>query len=203
MARGQRPADRAGAGPLQPDCAGRAARPCTGSGPGFAGGPAPARRTAPAAVRPFASGPVPAPAAEAPAAQPAPQAAPAAEAQPDPASPPPWDEPSQTPPPPAEAAPARDEPLPPPPAGRGGRSPRPSRTRRRHSPPLRPTPSWTSPAGWQAGTSTPYPQWPEVVDRIRDTDPMLYGYPEKIEGLLRRGAGADRRGQDLPGFHPG
>ena len=27
--------------------------------------------------------------------------------------------------------------------------------------------------------------------------------PEKIEGLLRRGAGADRRGQDLPGFHPG
>ena len=30
----------------------------------------------------------------------------------------------------------------------------------------------------------PYPQWPEVVDRIRDTDPMLYGYLKKSKAYF-------------------
>ena len=30
----------------------------------------------------------------------------------------------------------------------------------------------------------PYPQWPEVVDCIRDTDPMLYGYLKKSKAYF-------------------
>ena len=150
--------------------------------------PAPAARPQPAAqpqpaVRPFASGPVPAPAAEAPAAQPAPQAAPAAEAQPNPASLPPWDEPSQTPPPPAEAAPARDEPLPPPPAEEEA-APPPVEDAPAAQPAFAADPQLDKPRRVAGRDINPYPQWPEVVDRIRDTDPMLYGYLKKSKAYF-------------------
>ena len=150
--------------------------------------PAPAARPQPAAqpqpaVRPFASGPVPAPAVEAPAAQPAPQAAPAAEAQPDPASLPPWDEPSQTPPPPAEAAPARDEPLPPPPAEEEA-APPPVEDAPAAQPAFAADPQLDKPRRVAGRDINPYPQWPEVVDRIRDTDPMLYGYLKKSKAYF-------------------
>ena len=150
--------------------------------------PAPAARPQPTAqpqpaVRPFASGPVPAPAAEAPAAQPAPQAAPAAEAQPDPANLPPWDEPSQTPPPPAEAAPARDEPLPPPPAEEEA-APPPVEDAPAAQPAFAADPQLDKPRRVAGRDINPYPQWPEVVDRIRDTDPMLYGYLKKSKAYF-------------------
>ena len=150
--------------------------------------PAPAARPQPAAqpqpaVRPFASGPVPAPAAEAPAAQPAPQAAPAAEAQLDPANLPPWDEPSQTPPPPAEAAPARDEPLPPPPAEEEA-APPPVEDAPAAQPAFAADPQLDKPRRVAGRDINPYPQWPEVVDRIRDTDPMLYGYLKKSKAYF-------------------
>ena len=149
--------------------------------------PAPAARPQPAAqpqpaVRPFASGPVPAPAAETPA-QVAPQAAPAAEAQPDPDSLPPWDEPSQTPPPPAEAAPARDEPLPPPPAEEEA-APPPVEDAPAAQPAFAADPQLDKPRRVAGRDINPYPQWPEVVDRIRDTDPMLYGYLKKSKAYF-------------------
>ena len=150
--------------------------------------PAPAARPQPAAqpqpaVRPFASGPVPAPAAEAPAAQPAPQPVPAAEAQPNPANLPPWDEPSQTPPPPAEAAPARDEPLPPPPAEEEA-APPPVEDAPAAQPAFAADPQLDKPRRVAGRDINPYPQWPEVVDRIRDTDPMLYGYLKKSKAYF-------------------
>ena len=150
--------------------------------------PAPAARPQPAAqpqpaVRPFASGPVPAPAAEAPAAQPAPQPAPAAEARPDPANLPPWDEPSQTPPPPAEAAPAQDEPLPPPPAEEEA-APPPVEDAPAAQPAFAADPQLDKPRRVAGRDINPYPQWPEVVDRIRDTDPMLYGYLKKSKAYF-------------------
>ena len=150
--------------------------------------PAPAARPQPAvqpqpAVRPFASGPVPAPSAETPAAQPAPQAAPAAEAQPDPANLPPWDEPSQTPPPPAEAVPARDEPLPPPPAEEEA-APPPVEDAPAAQPAFAADPQLDKPRRVAGRDINPYPQWPEVVDRIRDTDPMLYGYLKKSKAYF-------------------
>ena len=150
--------------------------------------PAPAARPQPAAqpqpaVRPFASGPVPTPAAEAPAAQPAPQAAPAAEARPDPANLPPWDEPSQTPPPPAEATPARDEPLPPPPAEEEA-APPPVEDAPAAQPAFAADPQLDKPRRVAGRDINPYPQWPEVVDRIRDTDPMLYGYLKKSKAYF-------------------
>ena len=144
--------------------------------------PQPAAQPQPA-VRPFASGPVPAPAAEAPAAQPAPQATPAAEAQPDPANLPPWDEPSQTPPPPAEAAPARDEPLPPPPAEEEA-APPPVEDAPAAQPAFAADPQLDKPRRVAGRDINPYPQWPEVVDRIRDTDPMLYGYLKKSKAYF-------------------
>ena len=143
--------------------------------------PAPAARPQPA-VRPFASGPVPAPAAETPA-QVAPQAAPAAEAQPDPANLPPWDEPSQTPPPPAEAAPARDEPLPPPPAEEEA-APPPVEDAPAAQPAFAADPQLDKPRRVAGREINPYPQWADVVDRIRDTDPMLYGYLKKSKAYF-------------------
>ena len=144
--------------------------------------PQPAAQPQPA-VRPFASGPVPAPAAEAPAAQPAPQTAPAAEAQPNPDSLPPWDEPSQTLPPPAEAAPARDEPLPPPPAEEEA-APPPVEDAPAAQPAFAADPQLDKPRRVAGRDINPYPQWPEVVDRIRDTDPMLYGYLKKSKAYF-------------------
>ena len=144
--------------------------------------PQPAAQPQPA-VRPFASGPVPTPAAEAPAAQPAPQPVPAAEAQPNPANLPPWDEPSQTPPPPAEAAPARDEPLPPPPAEEEA-APPPVEDAPAAQPAFAADPQLDKPRRVAGRDINPYPQWPEVVDRIRDTDPMLYGYLKKSKAYF-------------------
>lgn len=151
--------------------------------PAPAARPQPAAQPQPAVVRPFASGPVPAPAAEVPAAQPAPQPAPAAEAQPDPANLPPWDEPSQTPPPPAEAAPARDEPLPPPPAEEEA-APPPVEDAPAAQPAFAADPQLDKPRRVAGRDINPYPQWPEVVDRIRDTDPMLYGYLKKSKAYF-------------------
>ena len=150
--------------------------------------PAPAARPQPAAqpqpaVRPFASGPVPTPAAEAPAAQPSPPPVPAAEAQPNPANLPPWDEPSQTPPPPAEAAPAQDEPLPPPPAEEEA-APPPVEDAPAAQPAFAADPQLDKPRRVAGRDINPYPQWPEVVDRIRDTDPMLYGYLKKSKAYF-------------------
>ena len=144
--------------------------------------PQPAAQPQPA-VRPFASGPVPAPAAEAPAAQPAPQTAPAAEAQPNPDSLPPWDEPSQTLPPPAEAAPARDEPLPPPPAEEEA-APPPVEDAPAAQPAFAADPQLDKPRRVAGREINPYPQWADVVDRIRDTDPMLYGYLKKSKAYF-------------------
>ena len=151
--------------------------------PAPAARPQPAAQPQPAVVRPFASGPVPAPAAEAPAAQPAPQPAPAAEAQPDPANLPPWDELSQTPPPPAEAAPARDEPLPPPPAEEEA-APPPVEDAPAAQPAFAADPQLDKPRRVAGRDINPYPQWPEVVDCIRDTDPMLYGYLKKSKAYF-------------------
>ena len=135
--------------------------------------PAPAARPQPAAqpqpaVRPFASGPVPAPAAE---------------ARLDPANLPPWDEPSQTPPPPAEAAPAQDEPLPPPPAEEEA-APPPVEDAPAAQPAFAADPQLDKPRRVAGRDINPYPQWPEVVDRIRDTDPMLYGYLKKSKAYF-------------------
>ena len=152
------------------------------------------------AVRPFASGPVasapsPAPAAQpaqpAPSAQAAAQPAPAAEKAPDL---PPWDDPQpvrQAPQsaPPAEALPW-DEPAPPPPEPEDA-----------YIPPEPPAPiqEEAAPAAQPAFAADPqldkprrvagreinlYPQWADVVDRIRDTDPMLYGYLKKSKAYF-------------------
>ena len=150
--------------------------------------PAPAARPQPAAqpqpaVRPFASGPVPTPAAEAPAAQPAPQPVPAAEAQPNPAHLPPRDEPSPPPPPPAGAPPARGAPRPPPPAEEEA-APPPVEDAPAAQPAFAADPQLDKPRRVAGRDINPYPQWPEVVDRIRDTDPMLYGYLKKSKAYF-------------------
>ena len=162
----------------------------------------PARQAVPAAsqparqettVRPFASAPVsPAPAAStaAPAAQStqdlppweepaAPAAAPAAQSAQDL---PPWEEPA------APAAPAAQsaQDLPPweeeaPPEEPAPPAPWPE------TPPEEPAaqpvyaadPQLDKPRRAAADGVNPYPQWAEVVNRIQQTDPMLYGYLKK------------------------
>lgn len=101
----------------------------------------------------------------------------------DPDSLPPWDEPSQTPPPPAEAAPARDEPLPPPPAEEEA-APPPVEDAPAAQPAFAADPQLDKPRRVAGRDINPYPQWPEVVDRIRDTDPMLYGYLKKSKAYF-------------------
>ena len=170
--------------------------------PAPAARPQPAAQPQPAVVRPFASGPVPAPAAEAPAAQPAPQAAPAAGGPIRSRQPAPLGRAL-----PDASAPSGSRPCPgraPAPAagGRGGRSParrgRAGGTARLCGRP----PAGQAPPGGRPGHQ-PLPP----VARGGGPHPGHRSHavrlPEKIEGLLRRGAGADRRGQDLPGFHPG
>ena len=175
---------------------------------------APAAQTAPAArparpetaepaaqpaVRPFASGPVasapsPAPAAQpaqpAPSAQAAAQTAPAAEKAPDL---PPWDDPQpvrQAPQsaPPAEALPW-DEPAPPPEPEDAYIPPEPpAPIQEEAAPAAQPAfaadPQLDKPRRVAGRDINPYPQWPEVVDRIRDTDPMLYGYLKKSKAYF-------------------
>ena len=152
------------------------------------------------AVRPFASGPVasapsPAPAAQpaqpAPSAQAAAQPAPAAEKAPDL---PPWDDPQpvrQAPQsaPPAEALPW-DEPAPPPPEPEDAYIPPepPAPIQEEAAPAAQPAfaadPQLDKPRRVAGRDINPYPQWPEVVDRIRDTDPMLYGYLKKSKAYF-------------------
>ena len=152
------------------------------------------------AVRPFASGPVasapsPAPAAQpaqpAPSAQAAAQPAPAAEKAPDL---PPWDDPQpvrQAPQsaPPAEALPW-DEPAPPPPEPEDAYIPPepPAPIQEEAAPAAQPAfaadPQLDKPRRVAGREINPYPQWPEVVDRIRDTDPMLYGYLKKSKAYF-------------------
>ena len=152
------------------------------------------------AVRPFASGPVasapsPAPAAQpaqpAPSAQAAAQPAPAAEKAPDL---PPWDDPQpvrQAPQsaPPAEALPW-DEPAPPPPEPEDAYIPPepPAPIQEEAAPAAQPAfaadPQLDKPRRVAGREINPYPQWADVVDRIRDTDPMLYGYLKKSKAYF-------------------
>ena len=152
------------------------------------------------AVRPFASGPVasapsPAPAAQpaqpAPSAQAAAQTAPAAEKAPDL---PPWDDPQpvrQAPQsaPPAEALPW-DEPAPPPPEPEDAYIPPepPAPIQEEAAPAAQPAfaadPQLDKPRRVAGREINPYPQWADVVDRIRDTDPMLYGYLKKSKAYF-------------------
>ena len=172
---------------------------------------APAAQTAPAArparpetaepaaqpaVRPFASGPV------APAPQPAPAAPPVQAAQPVQAAPaaedagdlPPWDDPQpvrQATPsaPPAEALPW-DEPAPPPPEPEDAYIPPepPAPIQEEAAPAAQPAfaadPQLDKPRRVAGREINPYPQWADVVDRIRDTDPMLYGYLKKSKAYF-------------------
>ena len=173
--------------------------------------PEPAEPAAQPAVRPFASGPVapaPQPAPPVQAAQPV-QAAPAAE---DAGDLPPWDDPQpvrQAAPsaPPAEALPW-DEPAPPPepedayippepPAPHPGGS-GPGGTARLCGRP----PAGQAPPGGGPGDQ-PLPPVGRRGGPHPGHRPHAVRLPEKVEGLLRRGAGADRRGQDFPGLYPG
>ena len=148
------------------------------------------------AVRPFASGPV------APAPQPAPAAPPVQAAQPVQAAPaaedagdlPPWDDPQpvrQAPQsaPPAEALPW-DEPAPPPPEPEDAYIPPepPAPIQEEAAPAAQPAfaadPQLDKPRRVAGREINPYPQWADVVDRIRDTDPMLYGYLKKSKAYF-------------------
>ena len=160
--------------------------------------PEPAEPAAQPAVRPFASGPVasaPSPAPAAQPAQPAPsaqaaQTAPAAEKAPDL---PPWDDPQpvrQAPQsaPPAEALPW-DEPAPPPEPEDAYIPPEPpAPIQEEAAPAAQPAfaadPQLDKPRRVAGREINPYPQWADVVDRIRDTDPMLYGYLKKSKAYF-------------------
>ena len=152
------------------------------------------------AVRPFASGPVasapsPAPAAQpaqpAPSAQAAAQTAPAAEKAPDL---PPWDDPQPVRQAPQSASPAEalpwDEPAPPPPEPEDAYIPPepPAPIQEEAAPAAQPAfaadPQLDKPRRVAGREINPYPQWADVVDRIRDTDPMLYGYLKKSKAYF-------------------
>ena len=156
--------------------------------------PEPAEPAAQPAVRPFASGPV------APAPQPAPAAPPVQAAQPVQAAPatedagdlPPWDDPQpvrQATPsaPPAEALPW-DEPAPPPPEPEEAPLPPEPPVQEEPAPAAQPAfaadPQLDKPRRVAGREINPYPQWADVVDRIRDTDPMLYGYLKKSKAYF-------------------
>ena len=144
------------------------------------------------AVRPFASSPAaqPSPApqpADAQPAQPAetPPEPSAAESKPDL---PPWDEPGlpagstppvQAAPPEAEAAPVWDETPPPPPDESV-----PPEPPEQEQPVFAADPQLDKPRRVASREINPYPQWAEVVDRIRETDPMLYGYLKKSKAYF-------------------
>ena len=144
------------------------------------------------AVRPFASSPAaqPSPASQPDGAQPAPPAETppepsAAESKPDL---PPWDEPGlpvgstppvQAAPPEPEAAPAWDETPPPPPDESV-----PPEPPEQEQPVFAADPQLDKPRRVASREINPYPQWAEVVDRIRETDPMLYGYLKKSKAYF-------------------
>ena len=144
------------------------------------------------AVRPFASSPAaqPSPAPQPASAQPAqpaetPPEPSTAESQPDL---PPWDEPGlpagatppvQAAPPEPEAAPAWDETPPPPPDESV-----PPEPPEQEQPVFAADPQLDKPRRVASREINPYPQWAEVVDRIRETDPMLYGYLKKSKAYF-------------------
>ena len=144
------------------------------------------------AVRPFASSPAaqPSPAPQPDGAQPAqpaetPPEPSAAESKPDL---PPWDEPGlpagstppvQAAPPEPEAAPAWDETPPPPPDESV-----PPEPPEQEQPVFAADPQLDKPRRVASREINPYPQWAEVVDRIRETDPMLYGYLKKSKAYF-------------------
>ena len=144
------------------------------------------------AVRPFASSPAaqPSPAPQPAGVQPVPPAETppepsAAESQPDL---PPWDEPGlpagatppvQAAPPEPEAAPAWDETPPPPPDESV-----PPEPPEQEQPVFAADPQLDKPRRVASREINPYPQWAEVVDRIRETDPMLYGYLKKSKAYF-------------------
>ena len=144
------------------------------------------------AIRPFASSPAaqPSPAPQPAGAQPAPPAETppepsAAESKPDL---PPWDEPGlpvgstppvQAAPPEPEAAPAWDETPPPPPDESV-----PPEPPEQEQPVFAADPQLDKPRRVASREINPYPQWAEVVDRIRETDPMLYGYLKKSKAYF-------------------
>ncbi len=141
--------------------------------------PAVAKAAEQPAVKPFASAPAPQPQAAPPVQPAAPEPVqedlppweesgePAGSAQP--APPPAWDEPApppeETPPPAEEAPPAAAESA----AG---------------EPAFAADPQLAKPRRVADKAVNPYPQWPEVVDRIRETDPMLYGYLKKSKAYF-------------------
>ena len=144
------------------------------------------------AVRPFASSPAAQPS---PAPQPADtQPAQPAETPPEPSAAeskpdlPPWDEPGlpvgatppvQAAPPEPEAAPAWDETPPPPPDESVPPDPP-----EQEQPVFAADPQLDKPRRVASREINPYPQWAEVVDRIRETDPMLYGYLKKSKAYF-------------------
>ena len=158
-------------------------------------------------VRPFAAAPVspaPAAAASAPAAQSAEDrppweepSAPAQTAQPEPASAqpvedlPPWEESAA----PAAKAPAAQpaEDLPPweeeaPPEQPASPAPWPETpsgdTASQPAPAYAADPQLNKPRQVADRTINPYPQWGEVVEKIHETDPMLYGYLKKSKAYF-------------------
>ena len=144
------------------------------------------------AVWPFASSPAaqPSPAPQPAGVQPVPPAEippepSAAESKPDL---PPWDEPGlpvgstppvQAAPPEPEAAPAWDETPPPPPDESV-----PPEPPEQEQPVFAADPQLDKPRRVASREINPYPQWAEVVDRIRETDPMLYGYLKKSKAYF-------------------
>ena len=153
-------------------------------------------------VRPFAAAPVsPAPAAAAQSAEDRPPweepSAPAQTAQPEPASAqpvedlPPWEESA----PPAAKAPAAQpaEDLPPweeeaPPEQPASPAPWPETpsgdTASQPAPAYAADPQLNKPRQVADRTINPYPQWGEVVEKIHETDPMLYGYLKKSKAYF-------------------
>ncbi|MGN0662750.1 MAG: DNA polymerase III subunit gamma/tau [Faecalibacterium sp.] len=75
----------------------------------------------------------------------------------------PWEEP--TAPPPEDAPPASEE-LPPPPAAM-------------EEPALPAAPVQEAPPAAPSAGPAPYPQWPQVIQKLREVDPMLYTYLRK------------------------
>ena len=79
----------------------------------------------------------------------------------------------------AEAAPVWDETPPPPPDESV-----PPEPPEQEQPVFAADPQLDKPRRVASREINPYPQWAEVVDRIRETDPMLYGYLKKSKAYF-------------------
>lgn len=132
---------------------------------------------------PFVSAPAAAPPAEVPA---APQAAPAAETAPPQEEPPaarreempslPWED---VPPPPEEESPAPPMEQAPP----AEESP-PRQTAEQTAPAYPADPALDKPRRVAAEGINPYPQWAEVIQKLREVDPMLYTYLKRSKAYF-------------------